>query len=52
MALNLTRELAKSGYPRKSNKSLVVSKINKNDKEEINKKNSKIVFFLKIRILF
>ena len=40
MALNLTRELAKSRYPRKSNKSLVVNKINKNDKEEIIRKNN------------
>ena len=40
MALNLTRELAKSGYPRKNNKSLVVNKINKNDKEEIIRKNN------------
>ena len=40
MALNLTRELAKSGYRRKNNKSLVVNKIKKDEKEDIMKKNN------------
>lgn len=40
MALNLTRELAKSGYRRKNHKSLVVNKIKKYEKEEIIKKNN------------
>ena len=40
MALNLTRELVKSGYRRKSNKSLVVNKIRKDEKEEIIKRNN------------
>ena len=43
MALNLKRELAKSGFHRKNNKSLVVNKIKKNEREEIIQKN-KILF--------
>ena len=40
MALNLTRELAKSGYRPKNCKSLVVNKVRRRDKEElIRKKN-------------
>ena len=40
MALNLTRELAKSGYRRKNHKSLVVNKIKKYEKKEKIKKNN------------
>lgn len=40
MALNLKRELAKSGYRRKSNKSLIVNKVKKIDNKEIIQKNN------------
>ena len=40
MALNLKRELAKSGYRRKSNKSLIVNKVKKIDNKEIIEKNN------------
>ena len=43
MALNLKRELAKSGFHQKNNKSFIVNKIKKNDREEIIRK-SKILF--------
>ena len=40
MALNLKRELAKSGYKRKSNKSLIVNKVKKIDNKDIIEKNN------------
>lgn len=54
MALNLKRELLKSGYHRNYNKTLVLNKVNKVNKEDIKNKN-KILFedpntFLKLPI--
>ena len=40
MALNLTRELAKSGYHRNSKKSLIVNKVKKSESEDIFRKNN------------
>ena len=40
MALHLTRELAKSGYRRNDNKSLIVKKVKSNELGEITKKNN------------
>ena len=40
MAINLSRELAKSGYHRNNKKSLIVNKVKKSESEEIFRKNN------------
>ena len=40
MAINLSRELMKSGYKKRSNKSFVLNKVNKYDYEDLIKKNN------------